>query len=115
MISKDKIYRTANNLEVIIYSTDRGGIYPVHGAIKEKEEWHTASWTEAGCYQTGKNDPYNLVLAPGRLRRTVWLNLGPYTTQAYHIHSSAQKSVTGDTIAMVKVSIDCEHGQGLES
>lgn len=48
MIDKDNEYITRLGYEVIIYSTDRGGLYPVHGAYYFDGDWHLAKWTKDG-------------------------------------------------------------------
>ena len=50
MIDISKKYRTLDGREVRIYATDGGGIRPVHGAVKENDGWHSASWCSNGGF-----------------------------------------------------------------
>lgn len=69
--------RTENGHPVIIYRTDMGGRFPVHGACYEKGEWVLMKWTEDG--RVGDGWPpwaFNLDLTDWR-KRIPWENLKP--------------------------------------
>jgi hypothetical protein len=51
LISKDKAYGTRDEkYEIIIYTTEGGGTFPVHGALRLKgaKDWTAHAWTEDG-------------------------------------------------------------------
>ena len=43
-----KTYQTRSGLPVRIYSTDGGGPFPVHGAIRDGNEWFLCKWRDNG-------------------------------------------------------------------
>jgi hypothetical protein len=119
MIDINKTYRTRDGREVRIYSVDAGGQYPVHGAIKVRDDiWKTVSWTKKGTFSAA---PMNnalrteddLVEVKPRIKRTVWVNI--YSEQTlWHTKKEYADNCAGfDRIACVKVEIDCEEGEGL--
>ena len=61
MIDKNKQYKTRNGLPVEIYATDRGGEYPVHGAILKDGVWRPESWTIAGIVVMGSENLGDLI------------------------------------------------------
>jgi hypothetical protein len=58
MISKDKQYKTKGGQEVRIYSTEAGGLFPVHGSVKVNggKEWIHKIWTDQGCGNSSSNN-----------------------------------------------------------
>ena len=57
--------KTCDGLEVRIYATDGGGIYPVHGAIKLDHEWEFETWKLSGSYTNTEEDHrYDLTPIP---------------------------------------------------
>lgn len=61
-IEKDKFYKTRDGRKVEIYSTDNGGLHPVHGRIKNFDGTNTLHvWTNDGKwdghkFEESKND-----------------------------------------------------------
>lgn len=48
-IEVGKFYKTRDGNKVRIYTTDRGGRYPIHGAIFDGR-WINAEWEKTGQY-----------------------------------------------------------------
>lgn len=67
-ISMDKKWqgRTLGGKEYIIHSTNMGGVYPIHGAIKNDDgDYKVASWTSDGLFTIGNyTHPNNLIEVP---------------------------------------------------
>jgi hypothetical protein len=115
MISKDKKYRTKSGREVRIYAVDSGGKYPVHGAILEDGVWSHETWKKDGVYSENLDESLSLVEVKPRIQRVAWLNVYPDGTQTV-VHDTrveADDDATRDRIACVKITIDCEEGEGL--
>ena len=65
LILKTGKVKTCDGLEVRIYATDGGGIYPVHGAIKLDHEWEFETWKLSGSYTNTEEDHrYDLTPIP---------------------------------------------------
>ena len=49
-VSTEKKYKTRSGLETRVYATDHKAVfYPVVGAIKMSDGWHSFSWTKRGA------------------------------------------------------------------
>lgn len=110
MISKDKQYQTKCGYEVRIYATDAGGYYPIHGAYFFDGQWVQCQWSKSGGHSY--NPDLNLVEVKPRIQREYWVNvyhdcISPWDTK--QIADALGKR----RIACVKVTIDCEEGEGL--
>ena len=114
MIDKNKQYKTRSGLPVEIYATDRGGKYPVHGAILKDGVWHLEAWTITGVVVMGCENLGDLIEVKPRIQITEWFNIyhngvgrGCTTRQeADYIAGPGRK-------ACIQMSIDCEEGEGL--
>ena len=118
MIDKNKQYRTRDGREVRIYATDGGNHADyVHGAIKEKGGgWAPYQWHSHGGYLSGTGDPRDLIEVRPRIKREVWVNVYPHIGVGQFHLSKAQADMNADVehrIACVKLTIDCEEGEGL--
>lgn len=119
MIDPNKQYRTRDGREVRIYATDGGGPYPVHGAYKMMGEWYGSYWTasgrfdqSSGCVDTGTD----LIEVKPRIQREVWVNVYPEwlsNDMAWPSEKEADEGAAPDRIACVRLTIDCEEGEGL--
>ena len=115
MIDITKTYRTLCGYPVRIYATDGIGSFCVHGAYCEGGDWILSKWTEAGHREIGRTCPRDLIEIKPRIRREVWVNVyedevgGKYATKEL-----ADTNALSGRIACVKITIDCEHGEGLE-
>ena len=110
MIDKNKQYRTRDGREVRIYATDGGGHKPIHGAIREGESWVAYTWLYDGVAALDCN---SLIEVKPRIKREVWLNVYPNGVEAYSTRHSADFNTEPPRIACVKLTIDCEEGEGL--
>lgn len=114
-----KEYRTRNGMDVRLYAVGTSGNFPVHGAIRATDGyWFVYAWTADG--KGTINIPlheWDLVEAPARVRTTAWVRvykvLDRYTFGVYESDDQAQKLGEQDCLAIVKVDIDCEQGEGI--
>jgi len=120
MIDKSKVYKTRDGREVRIYATDGGGEYPVHGAYLCRGEWRVEAWDEKGFWtDPDHEDNVDLIEVKPRIKREVWVNVYPdvrfgqiFKTKAEADECHYCKKVD-PRIACVKLTIDCEEGEGL--
>ena len=116
MIDKSKTYRTRDGREVRIYATDGRGDWPVHGAIKNEDGWCHTSWLSNGKWQV-TDMSVDLIEVKPRIKREVWVNVYPeesgMNTHAHECKKAANDCAGPDRIACVKLTIDCEEGEGL--
>lgn len=112
MIDKSKQYRTRDGREVRIYATDGGGHKPIHGAIREDENWIAYTWLYDGVAALDCN---SLIEVKPRIQREVWVNLYPHPLSdcVYDDKQTADARAGHARIACVKLVIDCEEGEGL--
>ena len=110
MIDKNKQYKTRDGREVRIYATDGNGHKPIHGAIREGESWVAYTWLYDGVAALDCN---SLIEVKPRIKREVWVNVYPNGVEAYSTRHSADFNTEPPRIACVKLTIDCEEGEGL--
>lgn len=114
MISMDKQYRTEDGREVRIYAVDGRFMQEVHGAILENNGWADCHWPI-----NGKHDhiSYNsLVEVKPRIKREFWVNLYEKEYNFHRVYLSkdmADEWSESKRVACVKITIDCEEGEGL--
>ena len=64
-IEAGKIYRTQNGGTVKIYAVGMGRVYPIHGAILEKDDsWIPSAWREDGSSGIYSNNAFDIVIPP---------------------------------------------------
>ena len=112
-----KNYRTYGGSEVRIYSLSGTGAYCVHGAIKKEDGlWDAHTWCIDGRWNMLKpGHSFNLVEVRPRIRREGWVNI--HEDDAYDIYKTkelADSCAASDRLACIKITIDCEEGEGLE-
>lgn len=115
MIDKNKTYKTRDGREVRIYAVDVKDEWPVHGAVRNEDGWHPVAWMRDGrwSYQDTLTD---LIEVKPRIKREVWVNVYPHIGVGQFHLSKAQADMNADVenrIACVKLTIDCEEGEGL--
>jgi len=111
MIELGKQYVTRDGREVRIYAVDGGGQFPVHGAIREGQEWVACTWLHDGVAGLHCNA---LVEVKPRIQREFWVNVYPDRLQTHYTEKSkADFCAVPHRIACVKLVIDCEEGEGL--
>ena len=115
MIDKNKQYRTRDGREVRIYAVDCGSAYPVHGALREDGYWDVLCWTQDGrIIDDGIIRDADLIEVKPRIKREVWLNVYPSGQTFYGSRKDADSLChKGNRIACVRLTIDCEEGEGL--
>ena len=113
MISMDKQYRTKSGYAVRIYAVDGRGDYPVHGAILNCNMWVVGTWAANGkrvMEKTGHND---LIEVKPRIQREYWVNVFKFKHMVSIHFDKKFADQNRDRIACVKITIDCEEGEGL--
>jgi len=114
MIDKNKQYRTRNGREVRIYATDGGGLYPVHGAILEGGVWLHETWRRDGVYNADVNELSSLIEVKPRIQRDAWVNVYAKAFGSFSAtKAQADEARSEGCLACVKITIDCEEGEGL--
>jgi hypothetical protein len=112
-ISIDKQYRTKSGLEVRIYAVDGMNHNKVHGAIKLENGWGITTWRDDGVAWDTKSD---LVEVKPRIQREYWVNIPPeenISPVCWLTKENANVVSTDSRLACVKITIDCEEGEGL--
>lgn len=114
MISMDKEYRTRDGREARIYATDGKPPFQVHGAVKHNGAWTNESWTLNGSYQDDKCERVSdLIEVKPRIKRDIWMNVYDYGCSSFSDPEVAKNYANPGCLARVKVTIDCEEGEGL--
>ena len=106
-----KPVRTKDGRAVRVLCTDGPGDYPVVGFIDGVDG--PDCWHIDGRYFESFGDDRDLENAPQRIQADVWVNVYPngnYYT--YRTREAADKDVSS-RFACVKITIDCEEGEGL--
>lgn len=117
MIDITKKYRTRDGRDVRIYATDGGGKDHIHGAVKnECGSWVAEQWYGGGKYAHCGVHMKDLIEVKPRIKREVWVNVYPESVGSVcKTREQADKMLpcTHDRIACVRLTIDCEEGEGL--
>lgn len=120
MIDPTKKYKTRDGREVRIYSTDGGGDFPNHGAYHLPDgTWVPCQWVPSGKFLAGSEHPRDLIEVRPRIQREVWVNVyeegasDAVGATAYYTKEYADRNAFKNRIACVKLTIDCEEGEGL--
>ena len=118
LVSKDKQYQTRDGREVRIYAVDGGSDYPIHGAYWEPAlcEWILCRWNLNGL-NLSVHPGLNLIEVKPRIQREFWVNVYPENFSIGEIQKSKKtcdlSKYAYNRIACVKITIDCEEGEGL--
>jgi len=115
-ISMDKQYRTKDGQKVRIYAVDHWGEYPVVGAVLCGTCWVTISWREDGVCSSTNGSNLTLVEVKPRIQKDMWLNIyggKQGHTAAFDCKDDCDRYAAPNRIACVKITIDCEEGEGL--
>ena len=117
MISMDKEYRTRDGREVRLMCLDKKDEagYSVVALITEPcGREMLGAFTSDGLYLEGQKSSKDLIEVKPRIIRYGWLNIYPgYMGRVYGRRKNADDIAGSDRIACVRVTIDCEHGEGL--
>lgn len=115
MIDRNKQYRTRDGREVRIYAVDGGTEYPVHGAEWTGVSWRIKSWMADGRLTNQGRTDCDLIEVKPRIKRDIWVNVynktGDWAT--HDTREDADECASRNRIACVKLTIDCEEGEGL--
>jgi hypothetical protein len=112
-ISMDKQYRTRDGREVRIYAVDGMNHNKVHGAVKLENGWGITTWRDDGVAWDTK---YDLIEAKPRIQREYWVNVYSDLESLPSLvitKKDADNFRSSGRIACVKITIDCEEGEGL--
>lgn len=118
MIDKNKQYRTRDGREVRIYATDGYPSLTVHGAIKLEDCWEIVAWRSDGRLGGYAESDSDLIEVKPRIKREVWVNVyrhddGFEFAECYGTRREADHEHGDARIACVRLTIDCEEGEGL--
>jgi hypothetical protein len=117
MIDKTKTYRTRDGREVRIYAVDGSIEYPVHGAVSVDGQWECLVWRMDGRLGGYIGTETDLIEVKPRIKREVWVNVYPtHVSVTYEEKADADNAayqLVNRRIACVKLTIDCEEGEGL--
>ncbi len=118
IVEMGKKYKTRDGREVRIYATDGYGVHPIHGSIRARsgDGWIACMWSLSGAWCLNSEEHDNdLIEVKPRIQREVWLNVYPSGIQhcTHDTKELADKNCCSDRIACVKITIDCEEGEGL--
>ena len=112
----DKQYRTKDGREVRIYAVDHWGEYPVVGAVLCGTCWVTISWREDGVCSSTNGSNLTLIEVKPRIQREYWVNVYSDLESLPSLvitKKDADNFRSSGRIACVKITIDCEEGEGL--
>ncbi len=116
MISLDKRYKTRDGHEVKIYSVEGNTNDFIHGAILDPvyRKWVSYTWCKDGRITSGYDSVLDLVEVKERKKIEYWANVYNDGTTAIHLTKArADRNRAKHAFACVKVTIDCEEGEGL--
>lgn len=115
MIKMGKQYRTRDGREVRIYAVEPlcGSFHPVHGAVLTSTGWKSTSWDADGSYSTPHYYPEDLIEVKPRIKRDVWINVYPDEVHCLDNRFAANFCALNSRLACIKITIDCEEGEGL--
>ena len=116
MIDPKKQYCTSDGREVRIYAVDGGANKQVHGAYATEYGWTQCSWPADGMMSANPT-PWDLIEVKPRIKREVWVNeyrndIGKRDWAAFNSRQDADDE-DHQRIACIKLTIDCEEGEGL--
>lgn len=107
-----KPVRTKDGRAVRVLCTDGpNAAHPVIGILTDSE--HCTRWTINGKWWDGKGSNLDLENAPQRIQREYWVNVYPDDVIAYSTKLRADETRASSCLACVKITIDCEEGEGL--
>ncbi len=111
----DKKYKTRDGREVKIYSVEGNCYDYIHGAVMQfNGNWELRSWYKNGKEWSSEEGSLDLIEVKERKKIESWANI--YPDGAIAPHPTKEKADNGrasDCFACVKITIDCEEGEGL--
>jgi hypothetical protein len=126
-ISMDKKYETRgmanyNILPAKIYSVEGNQFDYIHGAILKDGKWISINWTQDGKFLKHQDSEYDLVEVKERKKIEGWVNVYSNAKIGLLYNNKEDADRNRDKLetifdrtpfACVKVTIDCEEGEGL--
>ena len=117
MIDINKTYRTRDGREVKLFTTEARSNYPVRGEVldnclRDVYDWIQYCWDSQG--NGGQRSDWDLIECKPRIQREFWVSVYPDYAIALRDKEAANRVACSGRIACVKVTIDCEEGEGLE-
>lgn len=114
-ISMDKNYQTRDGQKVKIYSSEGNFDNKIHGAFLKHGKWLALQWHKDGKFCIDLTDGLDLVETKERQKIEGWVNVEQDGSASgiYPSHTVASLHSTLNRFACVKVTIDCEKGDGL--
>lgn len=107
-----KPVRTKDGRAVRVLCTDGPGVYPVVGIVTGEDA--PEQWTIGGKFYDNEDSECDLENAPQRIQREYWVNVyGSCLSSNHDTKEDADYHATGARLACVKITIDCEEGEGL--
>ena len=114
MISMDKQYSTRDGQKVRIYAVDGESLQEIHGAVCHNGKWTAVQWYGGGNYYThGTPSCLDLIEIKPRIQREYWVNVYPMYCSFWEEKEHADSDTSNRRLACVKITIDCEEGEGL--
>jgi len=115
MIEITKTYRTRCGYPVRFYATDGNDDYPIHGACCIEGKWYSSTWSLEGEAYLGSSSKFDLIEVKPRIQREVWCCVYEDHEEIGYAAVEIARNIKGSNcLAIVKLPIDCEHGEGLE-
>jgi hypothetical protein len=112
-IELGKQYRTRDGREVRIYAADHASVLCVVGIISGSGG-ALHQWYGDGKFSfDGKPDENDLIEVRAHIKREVWVNVYPLDGSAIWSTRKLADDMAGHRVACVKLTIDCEEGEGL--
>ncbi len=116
-IEMGKQYKTRSGRPVRILCTDRNHpIYPVIALLPGTASESTQTYTKDGSWSSsGAENILDLIEVKPRVKREYWLNVyRTFSSCPYSSKDTADDCALDHRLACVPITIDCEHGEGLE-
>lgn len=117
MIDITKQYRTRDGREARVFMMDNGDWgYPVIAAYKDKDgRWWPLHLTKNGRTSLYQEGPLDLIEVKPRIKREAWVNVYPngVDDELCFTKAVADQQALTSRIACVRLTIDCEEGEGL--
>ena len=108
--------QTRNGHEVRIYATDATGIFSIHGAIKNVDEWGSPQvWTEDGKYNSGSSKhPLDLVNTKLKIKVKKWaiVHRASWEPDGFQIKVVTEKPDLHQCSVFALIPLDLEFTEG---
>lgn len=116
-IEMGKQYKTLSGLPARILCTDRNHpSYPVIALVPGIAHERPITYTKDGAFSSsGVENTLDLIEVKPRVKREYWLNVyRTFSSCPYSSKDTADDCALDHRLACVPITLDCEHGEGLE-